>query len=132
MHIVWITMWSNGGTRDRAEDDQLTTHWEKAIDTLSPGAKVWVFNATPLSLHNGILIVAVQDDLTRAQLESRVRPALENALTKSLGQEIRLIVTIDPTELETLNREALSQQDDMSTNHGRPEPEVDLAELDDE
>ena len=127
-----------GEAPDRAEDTELTTHWEKAIDTLSPGAKVWVFNATPLSLHNGILIVAVQDDLTRAQLESRVRPALENALTKSLGHDIRLIVTIDPTEVETLDREALSAQDDlqddMSTNLlSRPEnEEVDLAELDDE
>ena len=45
-------MWSNGGTGmgeapDRAEDIELSTHWEQAIDTLSPGAKVWVFNATP-------------------------------------------------------------------------------------
>ena len=128
-----------GEAPDRADDVELGAHWEQAVDTLSPGAKVWVFNATPLSLHNGILIVAVQDDLTRAQLESRVRPALENALSNSLGQEIRLIVTIDPTELEITSREALSAQDDKSTNllsrpeAGRPEAEdVDLAELDDE
>ncbi len=128
-----------GEAPDRADDVELGAHWEQAVDTLSPGAKVWVFNATPLSLHNGILIVAVQDDLTRAQLESRVRPALENALSSSLGQEIRLIVTIDPTEVEITSREALSAQDDKSTNllsnpeGGRPEPEdVDLAELDDE
>ena len=70
-----------GEAPDRADDVELGAHWEQAVDTLSPGAKVWVFNATPLSLHNGILIVAVQDDLTRAQLESRVRPALENALS---------------------------------------------------
>ena len=128
-----------GEAPDRADDVELGAHWEQAVDTLSPGAKVWVFNATPLSLHNGILIVAVQDDLTRAQLESRVRPALENALSTSLGQEIRLIVTIDPTEIEITTREALSTQDDKSTNllshpeAGQPETEdVDLAELDDE
>ena len=125
-----------GEAPDRADDDELNSHWRQAIDTLSPGAKVWVFNATPLSLHNGILIVAVRDDLTRAQLESRVRPALENALTKSLGQEIRLIVTIDPSEVETLSGGALSNhQDDMSTNLlSQPEvsEELDLAELDDE
>src|SRR5687767_14773070 len=139
MHIVWITMWSNGGTGmgeapDRAEDTELTTHWEKAVDTLSPGAKVWVFNATPLSLHNGILIVAVQDDLTRAQLESRVRPALEHALTTSTGQEIRLIVTIDPSEVEPPSPHSSSTQDDLSTNqHTAPEfEEPDLAELDDD
>ena len=75
-----------GEAPDPTEDVELGAHWQQAVDTLSPGAKVWVFNATPLSLHNGILIVAVQDDLTRAQLESRVRPALENALTTSIGR----------------------------------------------
>src|SRR5687768_8534479 len=139
MHIVWITMWSNGGSRmgeapDPTEDVELGAHWQQAVDTLSPGAKVWVFNATPLSLHNGILIVAVQDDLTRAQLESRVRPALENALTTSIGQEIRLIVTIDPAEVESINHTSLDLQDDLSTNpHTAAEFETpDLAELDDE
>ena len=123
-----------GEAPDPTDDVELGAHWEQAVDTLSPGAKVWVFNATPLSLHNGILIVAVQDDLTRAQLESRVRPALENALSTSLGQEIRLIVTIDPTEVETLQRDTSDTQDDMSTNPlSRSEvEEVDLAELDDD
>ena len=128
-----------GEAPDRADDVELGAHWEQAVDTLSPGAKVWVFNATPLSLHNGILIVAVQDDLTRAQLESRVRPALENALSTSLGQEIRLIVTIDPAEVETTTHETLNTQDDKSTNPLSPSQgvppeaeEIDLAELDDE
>ena len=127
-----------GEAPDRADDDELGAHWQQAVDTLSPGAKVWVFNATPLSLHNGILIVAVQDDLTRAQLESRVRPALENALSTSLGQEIRLIVTIDPAEVEPMVREPEDQQDDMSTNllsgpgSAEPDQDLDLAELDEE
>src|SRR5690606_31313850 len=53
-----------------------------------------------LSLHNGILIVAVQDDLSRAQLESRVRPALEQALTTQAGQDVRPVVTIDPEVID--------------------------------
>ncbi len=119
---------------DPTDDVELGAHWEQAVDTLSPGAKVWVFNATPLSLHNGILIVAVQDDLTRAQLESRVRPALENALSTSLSQEIRLIVTIDPAEVEAPQPDVSDRQDDMSTNllSKSEVEEVDLAELDDE
>lgn len=89
--------------------------WSQAVDTLSPGAKVWVYSATPLSLHGGILIVAVQDDLTRAQLESRVRPALEHALSARLDEEIRLVVTIEPTLADTPDL-AVQPQDDMSTN----------------
>ena len=81
--------------RDEAELE-LETVWRDSVATLSPGAKVFVYAAKPLSLHNGILIVAVHDDLSRAQLESRVRPALEQALTTQAGEDIRLVVTIDP------------------------------------
>ncbi|MFS0885787.1 chromosomal replication initiator protein DnaA [Aeromicrobium sp. 179-A 4D2 NHS] len=78
----------------------LESVWRESVASLSPGAKVFVYAAKPLSLHNGILIVAVQDDLSRAQLESRVRPALEQALTSQLGQDVRLVVTIDPDVLD--------------------------------
>lgn len=93
-------------------DEELEQVWQRAVDTLSPGAKVWVYSAKPLTLHNNILIVAVQDDLTRAQLESRVRPALEHAISTSLQQETRLVVTIEPTVTDFHQ----SRQDDKSTN----------------
>ena len=101
----------NDGQETSAEE-HLNRVWQGAVDTLSPGAKVWVYSAKPLSLHNNILIVAVQDDLTRAQLESRVRPALEHAISSTLQQETRLIVTIEPSLIETHQ----SRQDDLSTN----------------
>jgi len=75
----------------------LAEAWQHAVDTLSPGAKVWVYSARPLTLHDNILFVAVQDDLTRAQLESRVRTALEHALSREYGRDIRLGVTVDPS-----------------------------------
>ncbi len=92
-------------------EEHLDTVWRQAVDTLSPGAKVWVYSAKPLSLHDNIMIVAVQDDLTRAQLESRVRPALEHAISMALQHETRLVVTIEPATLDRM-----SQQEDLSTN----------------
>ena len=77
----------------------LSQHWERAVELLSPGARMWAGNATPLSLHDDILIVAVRDELSRAQLESRVRPILEQRLSASLGAVIRLVVTIDPDQV---------------------------------
>ena len=77
----------------------LGEHWTRAVELLSPGARMWAGNATPLSLHDDILIVAVRDELSRAQLESRVRPILEQQLSDSLGAAIRLIVTIDPDKV---------------------------------
>jgi chromosomal replication initiator protein len=82
----------------RATHD-LAEHWRRAVDQLSPGAKLWAQNATPLSLHDDILIVAVRDDLSRAQLESRVRPLLEQQLSASLASTVRLVVTIDPEKV---------------------------------
>jgi chromosomal replication initiator protein len=77
----------------------LSDHWQRAVELLSPAARMWAGNATPLSLHDEILIVAVRDELSRAQLESRVRPILEQQLTASLGSTIRLVVTIDPDQV---------------------------------
>jgi chromosomal replication initiator protein len=102
--------------QDANPDEHLTEVWQRAVATLSPGAKVWVYSAKPLTLHNNIMIVAVQDDLTRAQLESRVRPALEHAISTTLQQETRLVVTIDPSLIDTLHSQQDSPQDDLSIN----------------
>ncbi|VXC51458.1 chromosomal replication initiator protein DnaA [Aeromicrobium sp. 9AM] len=115
--------------QETSPEEHLNRVWQGAVDTLSPGAKVWVYSAKPLTLHNNILIVAVQDDLTRAQLESRVRPALEHAISTTLQQETRLVVTIEPSLIETHQ----SRQDDMSTNtHNAYGQDNDLDDEDDD
>ena len=70
--------------------------WSDAVDTLGSSGRVWVYSAQPLSLHGGILIVAVPDEISRRHIESRVRQALEHALTSRLGTDTRLVVTIEP------------------------------------
>ncbi|MFT4187501.1 MAG: chromosomal replication initiator protein DnaA [Aeromicrobium sp.] len=77
-------------------DSELQAVWRTAVDRLSMGARVWAFPAVPLSFHSGMLIVAVADELTRSQLESRVQPILEQTLSRDLDTEVRLIITIDP------------------------------------
>lgn len=129
--------------------DDLGALWERAVSTLSMGAKVWVYSAEPISRHPGLLIVGVPDDLSRAQLESRVRPALEHALSTELGEQVRLVVTIEPalgerTTASTAPAEdqhaerprtehTKSQQDDKSTSPlslVNPAPEEDVEEID--
>ncbi|MCW2824879.1 MAG: dnaA [Aeromicrobium sp.] len=111
--------------QDSSPEEHLAEVWQRAVDTLSPGAKVWVYSAKPLTLHNNILIVAVQDDLTRAQLESRVRPALEHAISTTLQQETRLVVTIEPNLIDN----STSRYDDMSINRHQPfVPDVEVDE----
>ncbi|MGZ8690208.1 MAG: DnaA ATPase domain-containing protein, partial [Aeromicrobium sp.] len=106
---------------DPATDIDLAQAWKAIVNSLSPGMKVWVYSARPLTLHGSTLIVAVPDDLTRTQLESRVRKRLEEALSETFGTEIRLGVTVDPSlPLET------NQQSDLSTN----ESEIDVDDED--
>lgn len=112
--------------QETSPEEHLNRVWQGAVDTLSPGAKVWVYSAKPLTLHNNILIVAVQDDLTRAQLESRVRPALEHAISTTLKQETRLVVTIEPSLIEMHQ----NRQDDLSTK--APDRYSQDSDLDDE
>ncbi|MDX6365028.1 MAG: chromosomal replication initiator protein, partial [Nocardioidaceae bacterium] len=51
----------------------------------------------PVTLHENTAIVAVADDFTRSQLETRLRARLEDALSRSLGRPVRLAVTVDST-----------------------------------
>ncbi|MFF0339157.1 chromosomal replication initiator protein DnaA [Kribbella sp. NPDC004875] len=59
-----------------------------------------------MTLHESTAIVAVPDDFTRGQLETRLRPDLERILTESFGRDIRIAVTVDPS----LDPEARDQQ----------------------
>jgi chromosomal replication initiator protein len=107
-----------GGHQDLVESLDLPDHWRRAVDQLSPGAKLWAENATPLSLHDDILIVAVRDDLSRAQLESRVRPLLEQQLSGSLGTMVRLVVTIDPEKVIDNFVDIATPRQTIAESHG--------------
>jgi len=109
------------------EQQRLTEAWNRTIEALSPGTRVWVYSARPLTLHGSTLIVAVPDDLTRTQLESRVRPRLEEALSATFGTEIRLGVTVDPELPKETNK-----QDDLSTNRLTRELDLDEDDVDEE
>ena len=92
----------------------LTSVWEAAVSTLPPGAKVWMYATSPMSLHDDLLIVAVQDELTRTQLESRARGILEEHLSEHFGRPIRVVVTIDPAVVTAK----------LEKDAGRPVPEA--------
>ncbi|MFY9913657.1 MAG: chromosomal replication initiator protein DnaA [Nocardioidaceae bacterium] len=71
--------------------------WKKLVDELPASHRAWLSASQPVTLHENTAIVAVPDDFTRSQLETRLRPRLEDALSRSLGQPVRLAVTVDPT-----------------------------------
>jgi chromosomal replication initiator protein len=84
-----------------AEPDALTVTWRQVRENLDqelPAThRVWLAQSRPVTLHGNTAIVAVRDDFTRTQLETRLRPRLEEALSEALGEPIRLAVTVEPT-----------------------------------
>ena len=70
------------------------------IDDLPPSQKAFLAESRPVTLHESTAIVAVPDDFTRTQLETRLRPGLEDALSQALGRSVRLAVTVDVALVE--------------------------------
>jgi chromosomal replication initiator protein len=71
--------------------------WSRVLAGLPSNQRAWLRNSRPVTLHESTAIVAVSDDFTRGQLETRLRPDLERILTASFGRDIRIAVTVDPS-----------------------------------
>ena len=74
----------------------LLSSWRHLVQELPPGQRAWLASSQPLALHGSTVIVAVRDDFTRGQLETRLRSRLEESLSASLGCAVSLAVSVDP------------------------------------
>jgi len=74
--------------------------WRRVHTTLGaslpPTQRMWLLRSSPVTMHGNTAIVAVRDEFTRSQLETKLRPAIENALSNEMSTSIRLAVTVDP------------------------------------
>ncbi|MDD2859186.1 MAG: chromosomal replication initiator protein DnaA, partial [Candidatus Nanopelagicales bacterium] len=89
-----------GDTMD--ETRELADVWPEVLATLAEGAltpqqRAFVALTRPLGLVEGTALVAAPNDFTKDVLETRLRPLVIEALTATMGREIRLAVTVDPT-----------------------------------
>jgi chromosomal replication initiator protein len=107
-----------GGVEVSVNADELTSSWQVLINDLPSSQRAWISASQPVTLHGNTVIVAVKDDFTRGQLETRLRPRLEESLSAALGREVRLAVTVDPDlEVAAPPGEATTAiTSDMSTN----------------
>jgi chromosomal replication initiator protein len=76
----------------------LDSLWPAMIDALPASQKAWLSASRPVTLHESTAIVAVPDDFTRTQLETRLRPGLEHDLSQRLGRSVHLAVTVEPPQ----------------------------------
>ena len=102
---------------DQAND--LGTIWRAIVHDLQAHQRAWLRASEPVTLHESTAIIAVPNDLTRGQLEGRLRAQLEDALSEAFGREIRLAVSVNPaledTSPQTYVDEETSKSSDMST-----------------
>ncbi len=85
-----------------AEENELTPYWEAAMASLTEEElpaqqRAFVTLTQPLGLVGDTALVAAPNDFTKDVLETRLRPIVVRALTATIGQEVRLAVTVDPS-----------------------------------
>jgi chromosomal replication initiator protein len=104
--------------------------WTTLVEQLPPSQRAWLTASQPVTLHEHTAIVAVPDDFTRNQLETRLRATLEEGLSQSLGEQIRLAVTIDLNlaEADSFPRDALGESSPSNASEPRDGASA-LAEL---
>ena len=98
----------------------LAAIWTRLVSELPASNRAWLAASKPVTLHESTVIVAVRDDFTRTQLESRLRPMLEDALSRQLGRGVHLAVTVDPSITDDPTPQASPDAD------ARPHPDPPL------
>jgi chromosomal replication initiator protein len=109
---------ANGGQKGGQD---LATVWAMLIEDLPPNQRAWLAASRPVTIHENTAIIAVADEFTRNQLEGRLRTRLEDSLTESLGQHVRIAVTVDP-ELDHPPVARYSRPEESGTPERRPQP----------
>jgi chromosomal replication initiator protein len=95
-----------------ADDDlDLTEVWARALESLgdtgmTPQQRAFVSLTRPLALIEDTALVAAPNEFTKDVLESKLRPLVVDALSRTLGREVRIAVTVDPSIAPTLDEDA--------------------------
>ncbi|HEY3503283.1 MAG TPA: chromosomal replication initiator protein DnaA [Actinocatenispora sp.] len=71
---------------------------ELANETLSPQQQAWLRLTRPLALVEDTAFIAAPNPFTRDAIESRLRPAITEALSRRLGRSIQLAVAVQPSD----------------------------------
>ncbi|MBI1377935.1 MAG: chromosomal replication initiator protein DnaA [Frankiales bacterium] len=111
-----------------ADDDlDLTDVWSRALDSLgdtgmTPQQRAFVSLTRPLALIEDTALVAAPNEFTKDVLESKLRPLVVDALSRTVGREVRIAVTVDPAIAPALDEDATDDLAD-STYADVVEPE---------
>ena len=107
----------------------LSELWARALDEMDGAAmtsqqRAFVNLTRPLGLVGDTALLAAPNDFTKDVLETRLRPVVVAALSKTLGREVRIAVTVDPSIAPNLDEDATDELADATY----AEPAFDPAE----
>jgi chromosomal replication initiator protein len=82
-------------------DTDLADVWARSLEGLAelhvqPSQLAWLKLTRPLGLVENTALIATPNAFVKEQLETRLRPLVTHALSRELGRNIQLAVTVDP------------------------------------
>ena len=127
------TTYDEGTDGSVADDLDLTEVWTRALDSLGDEGmtaqqRAFVSLTRPLAIVEDTALVAAPNEFTKDVLESKLRPMVVDALSRTLGREIRIAVTVDPSIAPSLDDDATDELAD-STYADRVSPAPVVAPL---
>jgi chromosomal replication initiator protein len=116
----WLSV---GGRVENGQD--LAEIWAQAVATLADGTltpqqRAFVGLTRPLGLVEDTALIAAPNDFTKDVLETRLRPFVVEALSSTLGYEVKLAVTVDPTIAPGINDDLTDEVADAT--YAKPAP----------
>ena len=94
-----------------ADELDLTEVWTRALDSLgdqgmSSQQRAFVSLTKPLAIVEDTALIAAPNEFTKDVLESKLRPQVVEALSRTLGRDVRIAVTVDPSIAPALDDDA--------------------------
>lgn len=84
------------------------------IANLSSQDRAFVSLAKPLAQVENKVILAVPNDFTKDLLETRLRPTIEQALQQAVGNDISMLITVDPEHAQPIDDIDADEQADAT------------------
>src|ERR1700728_1669747 len=83
-------------------ETDLAEVWARSLAELAgmqiePAHRAWLQLTRPLGLVENTALIATPNEFVKEQLETRLRALITNTLSRELGRNIQLAVTVDPT-----------------------------------
>ena len=106
----------------------LSELWARAVASMdeaamTPQQRAFVNLTRPLGLVEDTALLAAPNEFTKDVLETRLRPVVVAALSKTLGREVRSAVTVDPSIAPSLDEDATDELADAT--YAEPVPAID-------